>query len=199
MFRAGSLPLWDPHIFSGMSHLAIVQAAPFYPPNIILYGLLPSTVAFNLSTLLHVLLLLGFSHAFFLLLTDCEEAAWLGAVAFSFNGFLMLHIEAVGIFNSTAWIPPLFYCVEKWIRTREWKYCALGGVCLAFQCLVGWPQIVLLSATYVGIYILSVLPEQPRRLQLFTGLLLMGAISAGLSAIEVGRRWSSSRFPTWPC
>ena len=185
MFRSGSLPLWDPHIFSGMSHLAIVQAAPFYPPNIILYGLLPSTVAFNLSTLLHVLLLLGFSHAFFRLLTDRDEAAWLGAVAFTFNGFLMLHIEAVGIFNSTAWIPPLFYCVEKWIRTRQWKYCALGGVCLAFQCLAGWPQIVLLSAIYVGIYILSALREQPRRLQLFTGLLLMGAISAGLSAIEV--------------
>ncbi len=185
MLRSGSLPLWDPHIFSGMSHLAIVQAAPFYPPNLVLYGLLPSTVAFNLSILLHVLLLLGFSHAFFRLLTDREEAAWLGAVAFSFNGFLMLHIEAVGIFNSTAWIPPLFYCVEKWIRTRQWKYCALGGVCLAFQCLAGWPQIVLLSAIYVGVYVLSALRELPRRLQLFTGLLVTGALSAGLGAIEV--------------
>lgn len=185
MFRSGSLPLWDPHIFSGMSHLAIVQTAPFYPPNVVLYGLLPSTVAFNLSTLLHVLLLLGFSHAFFRLLTSREEAAWLGAVAFTFNGFLLLHIEAVGIFNSTAWIPPLFYCVEKWIRTRQWKYCALGGVCLAFQLLAGWPQIVLLSALYVAIYALSALREEPRRLQLFAGLLVMGAISGGLGAIEV--------------
>jgi hypothetical protein len=185
MFRSGALPLWNPHIFSGMSHLAIVQTAPFYPPNIVLYGLLPSTVAFNLSTLFHVLLLLGFSHAFFRLLTDRDDAAWLGAVAFSFNGFLLLHIEAVGIFDSTAWIPPLFCCVEKWIRTRQWKYCALGGVCLAFQLLAGWPQMVLLSAIYVGIYALSALRKQPRRWQLLAGLLLMGAISAGLGAIEL--------------
>ncbi|MGC2108004.1 MAG: YfhO family protein [Candidatus Korobacteraceae bacterium] len=184
-FRAGSLPLWDPHIFSGMSHIAIVQTAPFYPLNILLYVPFPSTVAFNLSELLHVLLLLGFSHAYFRLLTDYDEAAWLGAAAFSFSGFLLLHIEAVGLFNSAAWVPPLFYCVEQWIRTRQWKFCALGGVCLAFQLLAGWPQMVLLSAIYVAIYVLCALPETPRRLQLFGGLLAMGAISAGLGAIEV--------------
>ncbi len=185
VFRSGALPLWDPHIFSGMSHLAIVQTAPFYPPNIILYVLLPSTIAFNTSMMLHVLLLLGFSHAFFRLLTDSEEAAWLGAVAFSFNGFLLLHIEAIGIFNSTAWVPPLFYCVEKWVRTREWRYCAFSGVCLAFQALAGWPQMVLLSAIYVSIYAICALREQRRRLQMIAGLLVMGLLSAGLGAIEV--------------
>jgi hypothetical protein len=185
MFRSGALPLWDPHIFSGMSHIAIVQTAPFYPLNIVLYILFPPTVAFNLSELLHVLLLLGFSRAYFRLFTDREEAAWLGAVAFSFSGFLLLHIEAVGLFNSAAWIPPLFYCVEQWIRTRQWRFCALGGVCLAFQLLAGWPQMVLLSAIYVAIYALVALRETPRRLQLFGGLLAMGAISAGLGAIEI--------------
>ena len=184
-FRSGALPLWDPHIFSGMSHPAIVQTAPLYPPNIVLYGLLPSTVAFNLSTLLHILLLLGFSHAFFRLLGDRDDAAWLGAVAFTFSGFLLLHIESVAIFNATAWIPPLFYCVEKWTRGRQWKYCALGGVCLALQLLAGWPQMVLLSAIFVGIYALSALREQGRRWQLLAGLSLMGAISAGLGAVEI--------------
>ena len=185
VFRSGSLPLWDPHIFSGMSHLAIVQTAPFYPLNIALYLLLPSTVAFNVSMALHVLLLLGFSHAYLRLLTKREEAAWLGAVVFSCNGFLMLHIEAIGIFNSTAWIPALFYCVEKWIRTRDWRFSAAGGVCLAMQLLAGWPQMVLLSAIYVGIYFLAAVREQPRRWQLLAGLLVMGLVSAGLGAIEV--------------
>lgn len=184
-FRAESLPLWDPHIFSGMSHVAIVQTAPFYPPNILLYVLLPSTVAFNVAMLLHVLLLLGFSHAYFRLFTDRDEAAWLGAVTLSFCGFLLLHIEAIGIFNSAAWIPPLFYCVEKWIRTRDWRFTAAGGVCLALQLLAGWPQMVLLSAIYVAIYFLSALREQSRRWQLLAGLLVMGLLSAGLGAIEV--------------
>jgi hypothetical protein len=182
MYKAGALPMWDPHIFSGMSHIAMVQTAPFYPPNIVLYGLLPSTVAFNLSMLLHVLMLLGFCHAFFRLLSASEEAAWLGAVAFSFCGFLLLHIEAIGLFNAATWIPALFYCVEKWIRTLRWKYCALGGVCLAMPVLAGWPQIALLSAIYVAIYALSAWREQPRRLRLFAGLLVTGLIAAGLGA-----------------
>ena len=185
MFRAGALPLWDPHIFSGMSHVAIVQTAPFYPLNIILYVLLPSTVAFNVAMVLHVLLLLGFSHAYFRLLTARDEAAWLGGVAFTFSGFLLLHLEATGMFNSAAWIAPLFYCVEKWIRTRQWRFCAWGGVCLAFQLLAGWPQMVLLSAIYVAIYFLCALRQQPRRIQLVAGLLLMGVLSAGLGGIEL--------------
>ena len=184
-FRSEALPLWDPHIFSGMSHVAIVQTAPFYPPNIILYVLLPLTVAFNVSMLLHVLLLLGFSHAYFRLLTDREEAAWLGAVVFSFSGFLLLHIEAIGIFNSAAWIPALFYCVEKWTRTRDWRFTAAGAVCLAMQLLAGWPQMVLLSAIYVAIYFLIALREQTRRGQLLAGLLAIGLLSAGLGAIEI--------------
>jgi hypothetical protein len=184
MFRSGAWPLWDPHIFSGMSHVATVQAAPFYPPNIVLY-VLPSTVAFNVSMMLHLLLLLGFSHAYFRLLTNRDEAAWLGAVAFSFSGFLLLHIESVTIFNSATWIPPLFYCVEKWIGTRDWRFSAAGGVCLALQLLAGWPQMVLLSAIYVGIYVLSALPEERRRLQLLGGLLVMGLLAAALGAIEV--------------
>jgi hypothetical protein len=185
MFRSGALPLWNPHIFSGMTHVAIVQTAPFYPLNIILYVLLPSTVAFNVSMILHVLLLLGFSHAYFRQLTNREEAAWLGAVAFTFSGFLLLHIEAIGMFNSAAWIAPLFYCVEKWVRTREWRFCAWGGVCLAMQLLAGWPQMVLLSAIYVAIYFLTAMREQPRRLQMLAGLFVMGLLSAGLGAIEV--------------
>jgi hypothetical protein len=185
MFRSGALPLWNPHLFSGMSHIATVQTAPFYPLNILLYVVLPSTGAFNASMMLHVLLLLGFSHAYFRLLGDRDEAAWLGAVAFTFSGFLLLHLESVGIFNSATWIPPLFYCVEKWIRTRDWRFSAAGGVCLALQLLAGWPQMVLLSAIYAGIYVLSALPEERRRLQLLGGFLVMGLLAAGLGAIEV--------------
>ena len=185
MFAAGALPLWNPYIFSGMSQIAIVQTAPFYPPNLVLYGLLSPAVAFNVAMALHVLLLLGFSHAFLRLLVDREDAAWLGAVTFSFCGFLMLHIEAIGLFNAAAWIPAAFYCVEKWIRSLRWRYCALGGVCLAMQVLAGWPQMLLLTAIYAAVYLLSAWREAPSRITLFAGLIVMGLFSAGLGAAVI--------------
>ncbi len=182
MFRAGALPLWNPMIFSGMSHIAIVQTAVFYPPNVVMYVLLPPVLAFNLSTVFHFLLLLGFAHVYFRLFTDGEEAAWLGAVAFTFCGYISLHYESTSVFNSAVWIPALFFCVEKWIRTLNWKYSALGGLCLAMQLLAGWPQMVLLSSIYVGIYALFAMSTQVRRAKLLGGIGFMGLLSAGLGA-----------------
>ncbi len=185
MFKAGALPLWNPMIFSGMPHIAIVQTAVFYPLNVVIYVLLPPALAFNLSTALHFLLLLGFTHGFFRLVTDREEAAWLGAVAFTFCGYLTLHYESTAVFDAAAWIPPFFFCLEKWIRTLSWKYAALGGLCLAMQLLAGWPQMVLLSGLYAGVYALFALSDQLRGVRLFSGIAVMGLLSAGLGAVVI--------------
>ena len=168
-----------------MSHIAIVQTAPFYPPNVVMYLLFPPVLAFNLSIIFHFLLLLGFTHAYFRLFTERDEAAWLGAVAFAFCGYITLHYEATGVFNSAAWIAPFFFCLEKWIRSLRWKYCALGGLCLAMQLLAGWPQTVLLSAIYGGIYLLIAGREQPRQGKMLAGFAAMGLFSAGLGASVV--------------
>ena len=185
MFKAAALPMWDPLIFSGMSHIAIVQTAVFYPPNILMYVVFPATLAFNLSMVFHILLLLGFTHAYLRLFTGREEAAWLGAVTFAFCGFLALHYEATAMFNAAVWVPPLFWCVEKWIRTLNRRYVALGGISLAMQLLAGWPQIVLLSAIYVGLYVFFAVGKRARGVRILAGVTGMGLLSAGLGSAVI--------------
>lgn len=53
--RQGNLPLWNPHIFSGMPFSSGFQSALFYPPNAI-FLLLPIAKAVNWSIILHLLL-----------------------------------------------------------------------------------------------------------------------------------------------
>ena len=55
------------------------------------------------------------------------------------------------------------------MRTGRWKYCAWGGVCLAMQLLAGWPQMVLLTVIYLGVYLLFALRSQPKPIRILTG------------------------------
>ena len=54
--RAGRLPLWCPYVSTGFPLHAEGQVGALYPPNLLLYALLPLPLAFNWSILLHVLL-----------------------------------------------------------------------------------------------------------------------------------------------
>ena len=51
----GHIPLWNPHIFSGMPALGNIQLALCYPLNL-LFLLLPLPLAFNLSVMVHLAL-----------------------------------------------------------------------------------------------------------------------------------------------
>ena len=53
--KAGHLPLWNPHIFSGAPFLGGFQAALLYPPNIV-YLIFPLAMAINWGIALHVYL-----------------------------------------------------------------------------------------------------------------------------------------------
>ena len=50
--KNGELPTWLPYIYGGMPLLARAEAGVCYPPNLILFGLLPPYVALNIVILL---------------------------------------------------------------------------------------------------------------------------------------------------
>ena len=54
--KQGNLPLWNPHVFSGMPFLAGFQSALLYPINA-LFLIFPLAEAINLSAALHVFLI----------------------------------------------------------------------------------------------------------------------------------------------
>ncbi|MBI3742304.1 MAG: hypothetical protein HY257_11195, partial [Chloroflexi bacterium] len=52
--NAGRLPLWTPNLLAGFPLLAEGQIAALYPPNWILFRLLPAHFAISASILLHL-------------------------------------------------------------------------------------------------------------------------------------------------
>ena len=62
--RAGRLPLWNPYIGGGYPQFAEGQIGALYPLNLLLFGLLPLTLAYNYNVILHYALAGLFFYAF---------------------------------------------------------------------------------------------------------------------------------------
>jgi hypothetical protein len=180
LLRSGSLPEWNPYIYTGYPHIGDIQNGFYYPPNLILYQLFSPATAFNLSIAFNVFLLAFFTSRFLWLFVNSTFAVWIGSATFALAGFLCCNSVTVTIPNSAAWVPAVFWCIEKWIRTRSWKYCAWGGVCLAMELFAGWPQMVLLTAIYGGVYLLVAMRREAKPARLLAGLVVMGILSAAI-------------------
>jgi hypothetical protein len=178
--RAGYLPEWNPYIYTGYSHIGDIQNGFFYPPNLILYLLFSGATACSISVVFHLCLTAFFTSRFLELFVRSSYARWIGAATFTLCGFLACNAVTVTIPDSAAWIPAFFWCIEKWIRTQRWRYCAWGGLCLAMQLFAGWPQMVLLSVVYLGVYLLFALPGQSKPIRILIGIAIAGVIAAAL-------------------
>ncbi len=189
ILKSGAFPGWNPYVYTGYPHIADIQTGVFYPPNIILYLLLKPAVAFNLSIAFNILLMAFFTSRFLRLVARSEYAVWIGAATYTLSGFMANNAGTVTIVDAASWVPAVFWCTEKWLHTGRWRYCAWGGLCLAMQLLAGWPQLVLLTAIYLGVYLLFSLPRQSRPGRAFVGFVLIGVISAGIGMAQL--------LPTW--
>ncbi len=185
ILRTGSLPEWNPYIYTGYPHIADVQNGFFYPPNLILYQVFSGSTAYTLSIFFNLFLTVFFTSCFLRLFVRSNYAIWIGSATFALAGFLAYNAVTVTIPDSAAWVPAVFWCVEKWMRTGRWKYCAWGGVCLAMQLLAGWPQMVLLTVIYLGVYLLFALRSQPKPIRILTGVVVLGVIAAGLGVPQL--------------
>ena len=150
--RAGRLPLWNPHAYTGSPLLANAQSAVLSPFTAPAY-LFPVPFALALAALAKLAIAGLSTHAFLRLLGLRRLAAVTGALSFMFSGFLVVWLghphSAVMV-----WLPALFACIE-WLRQGGGRW-ALGAtaVGVALQFLGGHPQTSLHVLTAAGLYAL---------------------------------------------
>jgi len=138
----GSLPFWNPYLFSGTPLIANIQASMFYPLGF-LYYLLPTDMAYLYSTMLHCILGAVFMYMFMRALGSSRAASFLSGLIFVFNGYFMAHIYAghLSFVQNYIWIPLIFLFAVKFMEARELKHAVSGGLILGVQILGGFPQI----------------------------------------------------------
>jgi hypothetical protein len=185
--RQGRLPLWAPGIYMGFPLLAEGQAGLFYPPNLLLFGLLPVGLALNISLLLPFVVAATGAYLLARELGAGVAGALLAGVAYALSGFYVVHVKHMPMVEAASWIPVVLWLVERGVRRSEGALLAAGLV-IGMQWLAGAPQIPYYTAGVATLYFAGRTwqlrrERSPRRSILIFALALF--LSVGVGAVQL--------------
>lgn len=176
-FKNGQFPLWNPYLFSGTPLLANFQSAAFSPLNI-LFFLLPFAKAWSLLILFQPILAGLFTFLFLRELKISRYGSLMGALAFSFSGFMVTWMAYGTLSLAVVWLPLLLWAIEKNFKNISALALTLISLSLAFSFFSGHFQTTL-YVLLVGIIFSFFKFWQTRNLKPFlltTGFFLLGLL-----------------------
>ncbi|HRQ40645.1 MAG TPA: YfhO family protein [Chloroflexota bacterium] len=116
--RAGTLPLWNPYVFTGYPFTYNTQAGLFYPLSVFYYLFAPVT-AVDLTIAAQLILGLWFMFLYLRRIQLRRLAALAGAAAFMFNGLMVGWLEWQVVHAAIIWLPLQLYLVERLAQNLE--------------------------------------------------------------------------------
>jgi len=147
--KALQIPLWNPYIFCGTPFLANWHSAVFYPLSAIYYCL-PFERGFHIYIVVHFVLAGLFMWLLLRALGLSPAASFIGAVAFTFSGFLISLADFPNFLSSYIWLPLAFFLFHQALAKRSISFAFFTGAVLAVMILGGGPEPV-----FVGLFLLA--------------------------------------------
>jgi hypothetical protein len=149
-YREGRLPLWNDLWGYGFPGLAESQMGVYYPPHLVLYGLLPTEVAYAASLLLHTVWgALGTYWAARRFGAGRIGSA-LGGFAWAASGFFVIHLPHQWGYTVGSWMPWAWGLAWPLVReAASLKQVLTLAAVLALQILPGHFQLAFI--TEVGV------------------------------------------------
>ena len=202
--RSGSIPLWNPHLYSGIPFLADNQSGVLYPINLLAFLVFP-----NLSyqvmeglTIFHIWLAGAAMYAAMRLWPALHPpreaggtpggvrrwAALIGAIAYMFNDVMVTHIGNLNLIAVAAWLPLVLALYTRGLSERRSSWTIGSGVVFAIALLAGHAQMT--AITLVGLFAIAVwqivaAASWRERGQVAARAVLMPLITLGLTAMQL--------------
>ena len=156
-WKEGKIPKWNPYSLSGAPLAANIQAAVFYPLNI-LFFFIDFPIAWTLLLILEPLLAGIFLFIYLQHLKLDPLASLLGALAWSFSGFSVAWLTWGTMVHVALWLPLVLLSIDKLMEMQELRQNLIWLLVLVFalamQIFAGHMQIALylivVSLCYVG-------------------------------------------------
>lgn len=191
MLRSGHLPVWDPLAWSGTPLLAGWNGGSMFPATW-LFAILPGPAAWTVTVVANPIVA---SLGAFLLLRrlSCGPAASLvGALAFTYTGFMNGQDVHLGLVQGTALMPWTLLALELlWrragggeARVRLAGPVALLGLAVGATVLAGDPRAVTTTAIVDGIYLVALVVRPGRRVRLAGSVLAGVLLGVLVSAVQ---------------
>lgn len=191
LLRHGRLPLWDPYIWSGTPLLAGWNAGALYPGTW-LFAIMPAEAAWT-ANVVSVSVICGIGLQVFLRRLGCSPlASLLGALTFTYTGFMTGQAEHYGLVAGMSFTPWMLLAVHELAASPEpreaRRWIALLGSCAGLVVLAGDPRSVSSAGIVVAIYFVAscwrVWRARRRAAVVILGVLAAGLLAAGLSAVQ---------------
>ncbi len=155
--RAGRLPFWDPHQFSGSPYWSNGSGAPLFPLHL-LFAALPLQIGWILLPWLRIVIGGCGAWAMARELGASRPAALLAALVFPLSGMITSFL-LFPMGNTHALVPWVLLAVERLANGRgSWPGLALAG---GLQLLGGHPETPVFTALLAGVYLLVRGSERP--------------------------------------
>jgi hypothetical protein len=156
--RAGHLPLWDTTVMGGAPYAADASMAAFYPPNW-LYAFGHPLGVVTLIWAVTLLASLLATYWLFCVLRLHPLAAALGAIVWTFGGFMMSYALLDSYISSAVWLPMALGGMALALYGRPRRGVPIAGAALALSILGGHAQITVYVwvtvAIFAGVLILA--------------------------------------------
>ena len=187
----GEVPLWNPYEFAGIPFLATGQPSVFYPPTILLYGLLPRQAAHWAYLVVHYVFS-AWTMRYFLRRSGLGDVGvFIGVVVFVFSVPVLssnYHPPRIG---HLSWMPIVFALAET-ARSGERRAIALLALVVGVQLVAGYPEFAMDEAILLGVhaitsFVVGTWKEPPwRSLLPIAGGFVLGALTAAVQLVPLG-------------
>jgi hypothetical protein len=183
---AGELPLWNPHVFSGMPALGNPNAMSLYLTTP-LAMMLSLPRAMTVATVLHVFLAGLFVYLWTrhqrLHAAGCFLAATM--VCFGAPFFARLHPGHLSALVAMTWVPLTLLAVDHLLERPSLGWIVIGALSVALQALGGHSQYFCYGLLAAGLYALPGLFRAPGRAVALSAMGIAGLALASAQLIPV--------------
>lgn len=145
----GEYSWWRSDIFSGLPMFPF-EANPL---GLLCFILLPVPVAMMLLSFIHLLLAGLMMYLFLRCCRMVRPAALAGAIAWMFNGYVMVWFEYEFSLAFAAVLPATLFFVERWWRKGGAVNWVAVCLCHAYAIAVGFPHLLIYYFIFFGIYV----------------------------------------------
>lgn len=185
--KRGEFPRYNPYTFAGVPLDANIQAAPFYPLNV-LFLLFPFFVAWTLLIVTQPLFASVFMYLYLRHLRLSKPAAGAGAVVWAFGGFAIAWLTWGTILHAALWLPLMLLSIDTVRETKGTTRFRWGVVLMSAVALTVFAGHIQVAAYTIGLtlcYALWRTRKEIRRMEVLRAV----AVWFGVALVVTGIQW----------
>mgnify|MGYP001565539481 CR=1 FL=1 len=149
-WKSGNIPSWNPYSFSGNSLAGNIQAAAFYPFNI-LFAFLDFPDAWTVFIVLEPLLAALFLYAYLRSNNLSPLPCVFGAITWSFSGFVIAWLTWGTMIHVVLWLPLILLSIDE-LANRRILWSVVLVFALSAQLFAGHAQLSFYVLLLAGLY-----------------------------------------------